>query len=290
MDYQIQNDQISLLVSSIGAEMQSLKKDGSEYLWNGDGRYWENKSPVLFPFVGRLTEEKYSLNSTQYSMGIHGFARFMDFDVTEQSDDRIVFEIRDTDETYASYPYHFLLRISYELDANSIKVGYYVKNQSDKEMYFGIGGHPGFRVPLDENLAFHDYYLEFSQKTRPDRVGFTQACYLNGINEVFPLKDEKVLPMSHDMFDEDAIVLQNVCREVTLKSDKGQRKVTVSYPNCPYVGFWHAPKTDAPYICIEPWASLPSRQDIIEEFSEKSDMIRLLTGAEYRNDWGIILE
>ena len=290
MDYQIQNDQISLLVSSIGAEMQSLKKDGSEYLWNGDRRYWEDKSPMLFPFVGRLTDGKYSLNGTQYSMGIHGFARFMDYDVTEQSDDRIVFEIKDTDETYALYPYHFLLRISYELDANSIKIGYYVENQSDKAMYFGIGGHPGFRVPLDENLAFHDYYLEFPQKTRPDRVGFTQTCYLNGINEVFPLKDEKILPMSHDMFDEDAIVLQNVCREVTLKSDKGHRKVTVSYPQCPYIGFWHMPKTDAPYICIEPWASLPSRQDIIEEFNEKSDMIQLLPGAEYKNNWCIILE
>lgn len=290
MNYQLQNNQISVLISSVGAELQSMKKDNTEYLWNGDSKYWKDRSPVLFPFVGRLTDGKYRLNGTEYPMGIHGFARFADYDVVEQSDARIVFETKNTEESYASYPYHFVLRISYELDGNRVNIGYSVKNESDREMYFGIGGHPGFQVPLEEGLVFGDYYLEFSEKSSPDRVGFTQACYLNGINAVFPLKSEKILPMSHDMFDNDAIVLQHACREVTLKSDKGQRAVTVSYPDCPYIGFWHAPKTEAPYICIEPWASLPSRQDIIEEFGHKSDMIHLLSGKEYRNQWSITLD
>jgi galactose mutarotase-like enzyme len=77
---------------------------------------------------------------------------------------------------------------------------------------------------------------------------------------------------------------------VTLKSDKGKRKVTVSYPELPYLGLWHAPGVEAPYLCIEPWASLPSRQDIIEEFRYKSDLIRLSPGREYVNKWGITIE
>lgn len=289
MNYKIENSQISVSIASVGAELQSIKKDGAEYLWNGDSKYWGERSPMLFPFVGRLTNGRYQLNGMEYPMQVHGFARFQDYDVAEQSDERIVFEIKDTKETYASYPYHFVLRISYELDGNCIKVGYLVKNESDAEMYFGIGGHPGFQVPLEEGLAFNDYYLEFAEKSSPDRIGFTKACYLSGINEVCSLKDQKILPMSHDMFDDDAIVLQHTCREVTLKSDKGQRAVTVAYPDCPYIGFWHAPKMEAPYICIEPWASLPSRQDIIEEFGHKSDMIRLDPGKEYRNRWNITL-
>lgn len=290
MNYKIQNNRISVSVSSVGAELQSIQKDGAEYLWNGDSKYWGEQSPILFPFVGRLTDGKYELHGMEYSMQIHGFARFQDYDVVEQGDERIVFEIKDTEETYASYPYHFSFRISYELNGNCIKIGYWVKNESDVELYFGIGGHPGFQVPLEKGLTFSDYYLEFTEKSSPDRVGFTETCYLNGMNEVYPLKNQKILPMSHDMFDDDAIVLQHAYREVTLKSDKGQRRVTVAYPDCPYIGFWHAPKTEASYICIEPWVSLPSRQDIVEKFENKSDMVRLLPGKEYRNQWSIKVE
>ena len=28
-------------------------------------------------------------------------------------------------------------------------------------MYFGVGGHPGFAVPLEKGLAFEDYCLQF---------------------------------------------------------------------------------------------------------------------------------
>ncbi len=91
------------------------------------------------------------------------------------------------------------------------------------------------------------------------------------------------------MFDDDAVVLKNVADSVTLKSDKGTHSVTLSYPNLPYLGLWHAPKTEAPYICIEPWSSLPSRQDIVEEFQYKSDLIRLEQDEDYQNDWKITL-
>ena len=92
------------------------------------------------------------------------------------------------------------------------------------------------------------------------------------------------------MFDDDAIVLQHVSDEVTLKSDKGSRQVTVSYPNLPFLGLWHAPKTEAPYICIEPWTSLPSRQDVVEEFRYKYDLIRLDAEDMYENTWSITIE
>ena len=95
--------------------------------------------------------------------------------------------------------------------------------------------------------------------------------------------------MQHNMFDDDAIVLQNMSNEVTLKSDRGTRSETVSYPSMTYMGLWHAPKTEAPYICIEPWTSLPSRQDVVEEFSNKSDLVRLGVGEVYRNQWSITI-
>lgn len=290
MEHQISNQDIKVLISSVGAELQSVRKDGVEYLWNGDSRFWPERSPILFPYVGRFTEGKYLLNGKIYEMDIHGFARKLPFEVADQKKDRITFRLRDNKETYQAYPYHFILDIIYALQEHTIEITYRVNNLSNEPMYFGIGGHPGFALPFDEGLDFTDYYLEFDGNARPERIGFTKSCFLSGTDQEFLLDNGKNLRLSHDLFDEDAIVLRHMADKVTLKSDKGKRKVTVSYPELPYLGLWHAPGVEAPYLCIEPWASLPSRQDIIEEFRYKSDLIRLSPGREYVNKWGITIE
>lgn len=287
MEYQIKNGSIQLLISDIGAELQSIKKDGTEYLWNGDEKYWKERSPILFPYVGRFTEGKYLLSGKEYEMDIHGFARKLRYQVVYKEEDTITFELRDNEETYGMYPYHFILQVSYTLRDNEIVVASRVSNCSRETMYFGFGGHPGFMVPLEEGLTFSDYYLEFGCAARPERVGHTPACFVSGMNTEFALEEGKRLPLAHSLFDDDAIVLRHMADEVTLKSQKGSRQVKVSYPDMPYLGIWHAPRTEAPYVCIEPWTSLPSRQDIVEEFQCKSDLIRLTAGEQYVNTWSI---
>lgn len=290
MTYEIGNQYIEVKISEKGAELQSVVKDGVEYLWSGDAKYWTGRAPLLFPFVGRLTDGKYTLKGKEYEMGNHGFARKVSYKVVGQSPESITFELEDSEETYKAYPCHFRLRVTYTLKENRIEIQYNVENKTDDTMYFGIGGHPGFKVPLEEGLEFTDYYLEFAEKSYPDKVGLTEACFLSGENHKFELEDDIRLRMHHAMFDEDAIVLQNAADTVTLKSDKSERKVTVSYPEMPYVGFWHSPKTDAPYICIEPWVSLPSRQDIVEEFRCKGDLVRVKGNETYVNRWSITIE
>ena len=50
---QIKNDQLTVEISSLGAELQSIKDaNGNEYLWDGDPKYWARRSPLLFPIVG----------------------------------------------------------------------------------------------------------------------------------------------------------------------------------------------------------------------------------------------
>ena len=288
--YQISNETISIVVSDTGAEMNSIMKDGLEYLWYGDSKYWSEQSPVLFPYVGRFTNGRYTLNHDEYEMDIHGFARKLEYSVVRKEKDKIEFELLDNEKTRKCYPYRFSFRIGYVLEGNIIKITYHVRNKNEEMMYFGIGGHPGFNVPLEAGLDFSDYYLEFSGKSRPERVGHTDRYFLSGIDEEFILEDARILKLEHSLFDDDAIVLKNISDEVTLKTDKGQRQVKVSYPQFPYLGLWHAPKTKAPYLCIEPWTSLTSRQDIIEEIRYKSDLIRLGPNQEYVNQWSIMIE
>lgn len=286
----IQNEKLSLTVDSLGAQMMALRSSGGvEYLWNGDKRYWGDRAPTLFPFVGRLTDGGYTLHGKRYPMGIHGFAAASEFAVAEQGESHVVYRLTDNEETRKQYPFAFTFSIRYALTGSTVEITYTVENRSPEVMPFGLGGHPGFRVPLAEGMEFDDYFLTFSERCRPDRVGHTPQVYLSGVDTAYPLEDGRVLRLKHDLFDDDAIVLKNMAKEVTLGSDKTGRKVTVSYPQMNYLGLWHWPKTDAPYLCIEPWTSLPSRQDIVEEFTCKSDLIHLLPGKTYRNTWTITI-
>ncbi len=285
----IKNERLSLSVDPLGAQMMHLQMSGTEYLWQGDPQYWEERAPHLFPFIARLTEDRYRLGDTVYPMKIHGFASVSPFSVVENQEDRVTLEMTDSRETQRQYPFRFALRVIYQLAGNRLDITYQVENRDSVTMPFGIGGHPGFRVPLLPGEAFEDYAIVFSQPCQPDRVGFTSALYLSGQDERYPLIDDRRIDLHHGLFDRDAIILKNVSREVTLSSKKSGKGVRVSFPDMPYLGIWHWPKTDAPYVCIEPWSSLPSRQDIVEDFYCKSDMLRLAPAHTYENTWSVTL-
>ena len=286
----LENSRLRLTVDSLGAQMMSLQNlDGREYLWQGDPRYWCERAPVLFPFVGRLTGNSYRYGGQVYSMGIHGFAAHQDFSCLCPGPNGLVLELTDNREAREQYPFAFCLKIIYELIKDRVQVTYQVENTGTGMLPFGIGGHPGFRVPLEEGEQFDDYILEFTGGCQPDRVGFTPQVFLSGQDQPYSLNEGKYLPLRHDLFDEDAVILKNMSREITLRSRVSPHGVQVSYPDMPYLGLWHVPNTDAPYLCIEPWSSLPARQNVVEDFACKSDLIQLGPGKTYINTWSITI-
>lgn len=285
----LKNDFLQLTVDTLGAQMLSMKTGDTEYLWQGDPQYWPDRAPTLFPFIGRLWDNRYTYRGKSYNMGIHGFAAGAEFAPTEQGSDYAVLTLTSNIATLVLYPFDFILNITYRLIGSKVEITYSVQNTGEQIMPFGIGGHPGFRVPIGEGEQFEDYYLEFTVPCQPDRVGFTPQVYLSGQDEAYPPEEGKIIRLRHDLFDEDAVILKNMCREVTLKSEKSKHFVRVSFPQMSYLGIWHWPKTDAPYVCIEPWTSLPARQDVIEEFSCKSDLIHLLPGKTYENTWTVTI-
>ena len=153
-------------------------------------------------------------------------------------------------------------------------------------MYFAVGGHPGFNVPLAPGKAFEDYRLRFAKVCEPYRVGFNADCFVTHEDTPFALEEGTVLNLRHDLFDDDAIVLRDMARQVTLESGSGPA-VTVTFPGMAYLGLWHWPRTDAPYVCIEPWCSLPSRKGEIAVLEEQEDLVFLPSGETYTNTWTI---
>ena len=282
MKYTLKNGKIAAVLDSMGAELRSLKAaDGTEYLWQGDEKYWTGQAPNLFPIVGRLTQGKYTYKGKTYDMTIHGFARHSEFAIAEKSADKIVFVMNENAETLKCYPFKFRFSVTYTLKDDTLYTEYGVTNTGGGELIASAGGHPGFNVPLGGEGKFDDWYLEFEPKSDAKEIVLTAACFITDDTKLFKLKDGK-LPLKHGLFDNDAIVLADMPKTVTLKSNASKRIVTVSYPDMKYLGLWHKPKSDAPYVCIEPWASLPSYDGVIDDFDTKRDMVKLRPGESYK--------
>lgn len=280
----IQNSELTVQLDSCGAVLHSIQYAGAEYLWQGNPTYWKRRDAQLFPYVGRLTDGVYTYQGKQYPLPTHGFCIGTEFEVGETTDASVEFVLRHSDQTLAQYPFRFVFRVKYTLEDNQIVKTCTVENKDDKKIHFGIGSHPGFNVPINGEGAFTDWYLEFPEASQPMRQDMDPANYrLAGTQQPFSLKDGKIIPLTHSLFDLDAVVLTRMPRQVSIKSSKSSRSVTVEYPHMPFLGLWHAPKTDAPYVCIEPWVSLPSHSTYIEDLETQEHLIALESGKTYEN-------
>ena len=288
MLHTIQNEFLTLTVDDLGAQMMALTgSDGTEYLWSGDPAFWRNRAPNLFPYVGRSTEDACTIKGVRYPMTRHGFANRTAFTVGSHGPDRVTFTMTDSPDTWENYPWAFSFSVSYALTERTVEIAYEVTNRDRETIWFGLGGHPGFRVPLEPGLAFTDYALTFGHPCSPARVELSEAYMVSGREVPFPLENGDTLPLRHDLFDHDAVILRHMDKTITLSAKRGRHGVTLEIPRMNCLGIWHTPGKEAPFVCLEPWVSLPARQDVVEEFTQQGDMVALLPGERYVNPWKI---
>ena len=288
MLHTIQNSALTVTIDSVGAQLMSVTAaGGTEYLWSGDPAYWSSRAPILFPYVGRLTDDTYTCDGRAYQMTRHGFARRTEFSVLTQGKDHITLYMEDSEESRKLYPFAFRFDVSYVLEGSTLVIVYAVESRDGRTMFFGLGGHPGFRVPLEEGRAFTDYRLTFAHPCQPWQVLMSENYMISGREAPYPLENGVDLPLRHDLFDRDAIILKHFARSVTLSAGEGTRGLTLSCPRMRYLGIWHQPKTDAPYVCLEPWVSLPSREGVVEDLSQQFDLVSLEPRQRYENRWTV---
>ena len=269
------NGELIVTVSDTGAEIVSVKRSDCEYIWQGDPQFWADHAPFMFPICGRLFEGKYKLDGKIYDMNLHGFARRMKFEPLVLESNCSEFVLTSTPETKAQYPFDFELFIRYKLVGNRIITQAEIKNLGNSVMPATFGAHPGFNVPLDCG-SFSDWYIEFSEECSPDRVLLSDSCLNTGKREALPLENGKILRLEHTLFDNDAIFMARMADEVTLRSARSSREVSLKYSDMPYLGIWHKPHTAAPYVCIEPWCGLPAYDGEYDDMNLKNDMFRII--------------
>lgn len=287
----IKNEYLEVMVNEVGGELQSIKdKAGIEYLWQGNPEYWSGRATNLFPFVGRLTEGKYTYQGKEYHMSNHGFCRGNLFQAVVHSESCVELAIESNQELFEIYPFKFKFSIIYTLEEEKLEINYKVTNFDSQTIYFAVGGHPGFNVPVGGIGEFEDCYLEFNDKCHPIRMGVSEFGFMDGKDSAYELDKDDTIPLVHSLYDNDAIVLKDMSKSIRIKSHTNQKLLEVGYPDMKYLATWHPANKAAPFVCIEPWSTLPAREGVLEDITTHADMNTLEPGCIYENKWWIMVK
>lgn len=292
MNYIIENESLMVSVSTLGGELMSIKSkdNGIEYLWQGDKKYWGGRAPNMFPICGRLWDGKYTYLGKEYTMPNHGIARSSELALVDKKNDEITLSLVANEQTKEKYPFDFEYQINLKLVKNTLAVTYIVKNLDTKELIFAVGGHPAFNVPINNEGDFRNYFVQFEDECNALRVDFSKECFCTHNDKYYTQGGVKRINLDHSLFDDDAIFLYNTSKKITLGTSLNDHSVTLSFPKMKYVGLWHAPKTDAPYICIEPWSSIPATHGVVDDLLTKEQMNHLPSGYTYKNTYTITIQ
>lgn len=283
----IENDQLVVKLKAKGAELDSIysKETKLEYLWSGDTAFWSKKSPVLFPIVGTLKANTYFYNSKTYHLNRHGFARDMKFQPGSSSATSITMTLLSNENTLAVYPFPFRLEIIYTLEKNQLHVSYRITNTGKEHMYFSIGGHPAFRLPLEDHLSYDDYYISFEQTEMANRWLISHDGLIEPVAVPFLVNDSK-LQLTKDLFRKDAIIFKYLnSNKVMLKTDHSSHGLEFTFSRFPYLALWAAPNAD--FICIEPWCGIADSTTSNQQLMNKEGINLLAPELSFERKWSV---
>ncbi len=276
----ISNSNLTAQIKHLGAELFSLKSDhNKEYIWEGNPTFWGKHSPILFPIVGTLKNNSYSINNEKYQLNRHGFAREMEFELLEKTDDSATFSLVSTIETKKVYPFDFELQISYSLDGSKLNIDYKVINKSDLIMPFAIGAHPALALPGN----FEEYSLEFQQDEILKYYLLEEGLISNHTNEL--QLDKKQLGLNYKQFENDALVFKTLkSKSITILKNTNPF-LKVNFSDFPNLGIWTV--VNAPFLCIEPWFGYSDTTEEYDDFSKKEGIQLLKKRDTFESNYSI---
>ena len=261
---------INFIVSTHGAELQSLQKDGKEYLWHGDAKYWGRRSPILFPMVGKVYGGVFRVNGKDYPMSQHGFARDSEF---RKVGERYVL----SDYPLEKYPFKFELAVRYRTEGNCFYAEWTVTNKDTKAIHFQIGAHPA--------LMLQDYHEEdpvhgFLQCFDGNGNVVKQPLLSHGLDGGYltehpapvpmPVDEDGLIPLTAETFAIDTFILEHgSVKSVALLDKDKQPYLKVGSDQTEAYGLWAPHKPGCPFVCLEPWCGITDLMGFNGELSQR---------------------
>ena len=280
MNYTLKNEFYEATLSTLGAELTSLKnKDGRELLWqNPEASGWQSHAPLLFPFCGRLKDSEFIYKGKAYPMTIHGFASSTEFTAKKVSEKEIVLVMKSDEKTREKFPFDFLFTAVYTLDGNRVNLKVTVENTGTEILPYVFGWHPGFNLPTDNGQDINDYRVKFKDKSEVKRVLFTGDLSVPSTVVDYPLSDGEYRLSEEEIYKVDTMVFKEVGTGVKLYAEGHPFSLDMTWTdNLPVLCIWKMPKSEAKYICLEPWTHHTARGERSNDI-ESRPMIRLESG------------
>lgn len=276
----ISNSNLTAQINHFGAELFSLKnRENREYIWEGNPVFWGKHSPLLFPIVGTLKNNSYFYNGIEYHLPRHGFARDMEFKLIEKSENSATFSLISTEESRKVYPFDFELQVIYTLDGNKLIIAYNIINNNNCVMPFSIGAHPAFALPK----PFEEYSLAFEHAETLTSYQLKNDL-LSETTEMIEMTDNEV-PLAYSLFEKDALIFKELkSKNITILENKNPL-LCVRFDDFPNLGIWT--KSNAPFLCIEPWIGYSDTVDSSGNILEKEGIQLLNSSKTFKSNFSI---
>lgn len=288
----LSNDKISIQVADHGAELVSIVANETEYLWQADPRFWGRHSPILFPIVGRVWNNSYRHKGKSYELGQHGFARDMDFQLTYEEENALIYSLESNEETLKKYPFTFVLEIGYRLKGNRIEVMWSVQNTGNENMYFQIGAHPAFYYRDFDTVTQEKGFLDFGKdKKTLEYISPTEKGCTSNERQSLTLNNG-MLELTPATFQCDTYMFDNSqLKKITLTDKSKTPYLSVEFDS-PLVAIWSpsVPHPDVPFVCIEPWYGRCDSVGYKGEFKDREWMQTLEPDKSFDASYSIVLE
>lgn len=282
----VKNNNVSIKINELGAELKSFNVFGKEYIWYSDPKFWGRSAPFLFPIVGSIKDKKTIINGKEYFLSQHGFLRDQEFIVKNENSNYIEFENTYSEETLKLYPFKYKAHVRYDINDDSVKTSITITNLGEDIMPFNIGGHPAFNCPLEKDEKFSDYRIIFSKEESFASPKVCAGGLLDFSTKVYEQKNIKELQLNKEIFTIDTILITNVkSREVKLVN-KNNKGIQFIYDDFSTLAIW-TPYNEAPFICLEPWIGYNDKVDTNGQYLTKDNLVKLKKGESFTASYTI---
>ena len=143
-------------------------------------------------------------------------------------------------------------------------------------MYYSCGSHEGLNLPCgidNASIVFEKPEILHNYEVEGGILGRNYSVIGNGSN---------TLTLNRTYFEIDAIILRELNSRSLTVCDASGRKIRVDFPDFDRLLIWQA--CGAPFVCIEPWTSLPDTYGSTERAIEKKESMTILAHGESHTD------